>query len=131
MQTAALNAYAIDSWGTDFVKLDYGVSKLTSLITTNISNEVLFQYGRELNDEGQQPLSSYTKANLQGTGTSAGNYPEINLASQDVGFILGSPYYSYRKVLPTSVCGRSKTRCITTVATIPSSLARTCCTTQT
>ena len=99
VQTAALNAYAIDSWGTDFVKLDYGVAKLTSLITPNISNEILYQYGRELNNEGQQPLSSYTKNNLLGTGSSAGNYPEVNLAS-GIGFILGSPYYSYRKALP-------------------------------
>jgi hypothetical protein len=99
VQTAATNFYAIDTWGNDFVKLDYGVGKLTSLITSNISNEVLFQYGRELNDEGQQPFSSYTLNNLAGTGSSAGNYPQISLAS-GTGFTLGSPYYSYRKALP-------------------------------
>ena len=64
VQTQATNAYAIDSFGTDFVKLDYGVAKLTTLVSSTISNEVLYQYGRELNDEGQQPYSAYTKANL-------------------------------------------------------------------
>jgi hypothetical protein len=99
VQTAAANAYAIDSWGTDFVKLDYGVAKLTSLVKPTISNEILYQYGRELNDEGQQPFSAYTLTNLQGTGASAGNIPEVNM-NTGTGFILGSPYYSYRKALP-------------------------------
>ena len=48
VQTATSSDYARDTWGNDFVKLDYGVTKLTSLITSNISNEVLYQYGREL-----------------------------------------------------------------------------------
>jgi outer membrane receptor protein involved in Fe transport len=99
VQTATANAYAIDSWGTDFVKLDYGVAKLTSLITSSLSNEVLYQYSRELNDEGQQPLSAYTQNNLAGTGPSGANYTEVSLVS-GTGFILGSPYYSYRKALP-------------------------------
>ena len=49
VQTASTDYYARDTQGNDFVKLDYGVAKLTSLITTNISNELLYQYGRELN----------------------------------------------------------------------------------
>jgi hypothetical protein len=65
VQTQATNTYAIDSFGTDFVKLDYGLTKLDSQITTNISNEVRYQYSRELNDEGQQPFSAYTKQYLQ------------------------------------------------------------------
>ena len=97
VQTQATNNYAIDTFGTDFVKLDYGVAKLTSLLSSNISNELLYQYGRELNDEGQQPVSAYTQANLIGAG---GNVPEVALAASTTGFYLGSPYYSYRKALP-------------------------------
>jgi hypothetical protein len=42
--------------GNDFVKLDYGVAKLTSLISSNISNELLYQYSREeLDDDNQKP----------------------------------------------------------------------------
>lgn len=107
VQTQATNTYAIDTFGTDFVKLDYALTKLDSLITKNISNEVRYQYGRELNDEGQQPYSAYTRQYLQGTNgitnTAAGdftpNVPEVAL-NTSIGFYLGSPYYSYRKALP-------------------------------
>jgi hypothetical protein len=99
VQTQATNNYSIDTFGTDFVKLDYGVAKLTTSVNANINNELLYQYGRELNDEGQQPYSAFTKQYLQGTGSSAGNVPEVALATS-TGFYLGSPYYSYRKALP-------------------------------
>jgi outer membrane receptor protein involved in Fe transport len=96
VQTSSTADYALDTWGNDFVKLDYGVAKLTSLVTPDISNELLYQYGRELNDETQQPFSAYTNANLIGAG---GNVPEVELDTS-IGFNLGSPYYSYRKALP-------------------------------
>jgi hypothetical protein len=108
VQTQATNDYAADTFGTDFVKVDYGLAKLDSQITTNISNEVRYQFGRELDDEGQQPLTSFSKSYLQGFNgaTAAGgglspNVPEVSLDSPgSVGFFLGSPYYSYRKALP-------------------------------
>jgi hypothetical protein len=96
VQTSTTSDYAIDTWGTDFVKLDYGVAKLDTMITQSISNEVLYQYGRELNDEGLQPVSAYDKANLVGT---AGNIPEVALDTS-VAFNLGIPYYSYRTAYP-------------------------------
>ena len=100
VQTQATNTYAVDTFGMDFVKLDYGVAKLSSQLSSNISNELLYQFGRELNDELQQPYSAFTNTYLQGTGTSAGNVPEVSLAASTSGFYLGSPYYSYRKALP-------------------------------
>ena len=99
VQTQATNNYAVDTFGMDYVKLDYVVAKLTSQISPNIKNEALYQYGRELNDESQQPYSAFTNQYLQGTGTSAGNVPEVALATS-TGFYMGSPYYSYRKALP-------------------------------
>ena len=96
VQTNTTSDYAIDTWGTDFVKLDYGVAKLDSVITNSISNEVLYQYGRELEDEGLQPLSAYDKSNLVGTG---GNVPEVALDTS-IGFNLGIPYYSFRTAYP-------------------------------
>jgi Carboxypeptidase regulatory-like domain/TonB-dependent Receptor Plug Domain len=96
VQTTATDDYGIDTWGNDFVKLDYGVAKLTSLLSTSTSNELLYQYSRELDDESQQPYSAYTQANLVGTG---GNVPEVALDTSVFGTI-GSPYYSYRKALP-------------------------------
>jgi hypothetical protein len=95
VQTTAADQYARDSQGNDFVKLDYGVTKLTSLITNNISNELLFQYGRELNWEGQQTLTDYTKADIA-TST---NVPELE-AGYNYGFNAGSEYYSHRVAYP-------------------------------
>jgi hypothetical protein len=108
VQTQATNDYGIDTFGNDFVKLDYGLTKLDSQLTTNISNELRYQFGRELNDESQQPLSTYSKTYLEGNNgvTAAGgglspNVPEVSLDSPStVGMYLGSPYYSYRKALP-------------------------------
>jgi hypothetical protein len=95
VQTAPSDTYARDSQGNDFVKLDYGVTKLTSLITNNISNEVLFQYGRELDYETQQPFTDYTKSDLT---ASNGNVPYVTGFSY--AFNMGSPYYSWRVAYP-------------------------------
>ena len=100
VQTGTATDYARDTWGNDFVKLDYGVAKLTSLITANMSNEVLYQYSRELLPETQQPYTAYTKANLVGNGPSVNNsLPEVAMDTAE-GFNLGSPYYSYRLANP-------------------------------
>jgi outer membrane receptor protein involved in Fe transport len=96
VQTQGTNNYAIDTFGTDFVKLDYGVAKLDTLITNTIANEIRYQYGRELNDEGQQPASAYTKTNLI---NSTGFAPEIYLTTA-TGFMLGQPYYGFRFAYP-------------------------------
>lgn len=96
VQTSPTNTYGLDTWGNDFVKLDYGVMKLSTIVNSHISNELLYQYSRELNDETQQPFSAYTLNNLVGNG---GNIPEVALDTS-VGFYLGSPYYSYRLALP-------------------------------
>jgi hypothetical protein len=98
VQTQAAVSYAVDSFGTDFVKLDYGVGKLNSLITSHLTNELRYQYARELNDEGQQPFSAYTTNHLIGNGGMNATYASIATASG--GFNLGSPYYSYRVAYP-------------------------------
>ena len=95
VQTANPDMYAQDSQGNDFVKLDYGVTKLTNLITNNISNEVLFQYGRELDYETQQVLTPYTKADIS-TPT---NVPELE-AGFNYGINAGSEYYAHRVAYP-------------------------------
>ncbi len=95
VQTSAPDHYGRDTNGNDFVKLDYGVGKLTTLISSHISNEVLYQYGRELNDEGQQTFTPYTLADVD---NNSGNIPEVEEYEDGVDF--GSPYYSYRKAYP-------------------------------
>jgi hypothetical protein len=98
VQTSATAQYGLDTWGNDFVKLDYGVAKLSTLLNSHLSNELLYQYGRELNDETQQPFSAYTTANLFGNG--GANVPQVGVATSTSGFTIGSPYYSYRLALP-------------------------------
>jgi hypothetical protein len=95
VQTQASNNYGVDSFGNDFVKLDYGLAKLTSLVTSNISNELLYQYSRELDDESQQPYSPFTTNNLCANG----NCVEAEVATS-VYASIGSEYYAYRKALP-------------------------------
>ena len=100
VQTGNPVSYARDTAGNDFVKLDYGLSKLTSLITPTISNELLYQYGRELEAETQQPFTQYTLANMN---NKSGNIPEVVIGSSSstgYGFTAGSPYYSYRPANP-------------------------------
>jgi Carboxypeptidase regulatory-like domain/TonB-dependent Receptor Plug Domain len=98
VQTAAALQYAKDTIGNDFVKLDYGLTKLTTLVSSNISNEVLYQYGRELEDENQPTLTPYSKTDL----STGGNTPEVTIgnSSSGWGFAAGSPYYSYRVAYP-------------------------------
>jgi hypothetical protein len=95
VQTQASNNYGVDSFGNDYVKLDYGLAKLTSIITTRMSNELLYQYSRELDDESQQPFSPYTTQNLCANG----NCVEAEIAS-NIFASIGSEYYAYRKALP-------------------------------
>jgi hypothetical protein len=95
VQTTAADNYARDAQGNDYVKLDYGVTKLTALISNNISNELLYQFGRELNWEGQQELTDYTKANISG----GGNTPQLE-AGYNYGFNAGSMYYAHRTAYP-------------------------------
>lgn len=96
VQTSASDNYARDAQGNDFVKLDYGVAKLTSLISNNISNELLYQYSRELDYETQQPYTDYTNTNFL---SSTGNVPYV-AAGYNYGFMAGSPYYSHRAAYP-------------------------------
>ncbi len=99
VQTQTSNNYAIDTFGTDYVKLDYGLVKLDSMFTNSLSNELRVQYGHELDWEGQQPYSDFTKQSL----TNSTGIP-IQLAiqggSSNYGFTAGSPYYSFRTAYP-------------------------------
>ncbi len=96
VQTQAVVPYSRDAFGNDFVKLDYGLAKLESQLSTTLSNEIGYQYSRELDYETQQPYTAYTTSNLLGPN---GNVPYVNLATSS-GFNLGSPYYSYRTAYP-------------------------------
>lgn len=98
VQTQATNSYGLDGFGNDFVKLDYGLAKLDTLLTMSIANELRYQYGRELNDETAQPLSAYDAQFVTGTSYQ-GMPPTISLQSSN-GFLSGVEYYSFRQAYP-------------------------------
>ncbi len=98
MQTQATNTYGLDGFGNDYVKLDYGLAKLDTLLTASIANELRYQYGRELNDENAQPLSAYDAQFVNSTSYQ-GMPPTISLQSSN-GFISGIQYYSFRPAYP-------------------------------
>jgi len=97
VQTQAALSYARDAFGTDFVKLDYGVARLNTLVSSHVTNELRYQYARELNNEGQQPYTDYSKAHLMGTN---GVFTYASISTSAGGFNVGSPYYSYRISYP-------------------------------
>jgi outer membrane receptor protein involved in Fe transport len=97
VQTSGTAPYAVDAFGTDFVKLDYGLVELESLVG-RFSNELRYQYGRELNDEGRQTPSSYTNNFL--TPTNSGGVPVAVALYTTTGFTAGTPYYSFRTSYP-------------------------------
>jgi hypothetical protein len=98
VQTQATNTYAVDGFGNDYVKLDYGLAKLDTIITSNIANEVRYQYGREIDYENAQALSAYDAQFVNGTSFE-GMPPTISLQSTN-GFSSGIQYYSFRPAFP-------------------------------
>jgi outer membrane receptor protein involved in Fe transport len=97
VQTSSTAAYAVDAFGTDFVKLDYSLVELESL-WGRFSNELRYQYGRELNDEGRQTPSAYTNQFL--TPSNSGGVPVAVALYTTTGFMAGTPYYSFRTAYP-------------------------------
>ena len=96
VQTTTPDHYARDAQGNDFVKLDYGVTELTSMITSHISNQLLYQYSRELDYETQQTFTPYTLADLN---NNSGNIPQLE-AGYYYGINAGSMYYEHRPAYP-------------------------------
>ena len=96
VQTQANVFYGKEGFAQDFVKLDYTVAKLDSVINSRFTNEIRYQYGRELNDETALPNGSFVNQYL----TANGNTPQVNLNNGSQGFIAGQPYYAFRPALP-------------------------------
>ena len=97
VQTQQNVFYAKEGFATDFVKLDYGVARLVSTFGSNLTNELRYQYSRELNDEGSLPNNQFTNQLLT---NATGIAPQVNLNNGSQGFIAGQPYYAFRPALP-------------------------------
>jgi len=64
IQTQASNTFGIASFGNDYVRDTWGVAKLYSTLTSTLSNEARFQYGRDFEFEFAQPPTAYERANF-------------------------------------------------------------------
>ncbi len=93
IQTGAVVFRGVDSFGNDFVKEDWGIARLTSTISSHITNELRFQYGRDFEFENaQSPVSGEPVAQ---TGFS----PEIGVGGNG-GLTFGKPSFLDRRAFP-------------------------------
>lgn len=100
VQTQAAVTRGIASFGNDYVKDTWGVAKLDSSITPNITNEIRFQYGRDFEFEFSQPPSPYELANLVNAPTFTnplGFPPSVSITN---GFTFGVPNFLNRSQFP-------------------------------
>ncbi len=103
IQTQATNQNGIASFGDDFVKDTWGVAKLDSTLTSNIVNELRYQYGRDFEFEFTQKPTPYELATLVNTPTYTnplGLPPAISLNPNSFGFSFGVPTFLQRPAFP-------------------------------
>jgi hypothetical protein len=102
IQTSAVVFNGTNSFGNDYVDVTFGIAKLDTVITNNISNEVRYQYGRDFEFEYGQTPTPYEKANLM--GPTGGGYtnplgapPSVSITNA---FTFGTPTFLNRAALP-------------------------------
>jgi len=102
IQTAATVANGISSFGNDYVRVTFGIAKLDTVITNNLTNEVRYQYGRDFEFEYGQTPTAYEKTNLM--GPTGGGYtnplgapPSVSITNA---FSFGTPNFLNRAALP-------------------------------
>jgi hypothetical protein len=100
IQTASVVTRGIASFGNDFVKDTWGVAKLESAITSSLTNELRFQYGRDFEFEFSQPPTPYELANLVNAPSFTnplGLPPSVSITN---GFTFGVPNFLQRAFFP-------------------------------
>jgi outer membrane receptor protein involved in Fe transport len=93
IQSAPVVSRGVESFGNDYVKDDWGIARLTSAVSTNITNEFRYQYGRDFEFEnGQPPIASEPVSQL-------GFSPQISVGGVG-GFTFGMPNFLNRPSFP-------------------------------
>ncbi len=98
--TQATNTFGIASFGNDYVRDTWGVAKLYTSLTSSLSNEARFQYGRDFEFEFAQAPSQYELANLvnpTGYTNPLGLPPDVNFFFS---FDIGVPTFLQRPSFP-------------------------------
>jgi hypothetical protein len=100
IQTQGTNTFGIASFGNDYVKDTWGVGKLDTALTANLSNEVRYQYGRDFEFETPQTPTAYERNTLMKTPTFTnplGAPPQVSITN---GFTFGTPTFLTRPSFP-------------------------------
>jgi len=100
IQTQASNTFATNSFGNDYVKATWGVAKLYTSITSTLTNEARFQYGRDFEFEFPQAPTAYEQTKFvspAGYTNPLGLPPDINITN---GFDMGVPTFLTRPAFP-------------------------------
>ncbi|MGA8741450.1 MAG: TonB-dependent receptor [Terracidiphilus sp.] len=101
IQTSPAVAYAMSSFGNDYVRDNWIVGKLDSFLSNNWSNEARFMYGRDFEFEFNQTPTSYEQTNLINTPSGyvnpQGLPPNVYLSGF---FQFGTPQFLNRAALP-------------------------------
>jgi len=100
IQTQATNTNGRASFGDDFVKDTWGVAKLDSTLTSNIVNELRYQYGRDFEFEFSQKPTPYEISTFVNTPTYTnplGLPPSVSITN---GFTFGVPTFLQRPAFP-------------------------------
>jgi Carboxypeptidase regulatory-like domain/TonB dependent receptor len=102
IQTGATVTDGSSSFGNDYVRDTFAIAKLDSVLTSRISNEVRYQYGRDFEFEFAQPANGYEQHNLSTTAAGytspfAGIPPEVFITNA---FTFGTPTFLQRAALP-------------------------------
>jgi hypothetical protein len=105
VQTQASNFYGVSSFGNDFVKEDFGIFRLATVLNPSMVNSFLFQYGRDFEYEASQK-SSPNEQPLNQTLASDPLAPpappdtQIGYEFDATGFDIGRVYFLERRALP-------------------------------
>ena len=101
IQTSPAVAYGMSSFGNDYVRANWIVGKLDSFLTSNISNEARYMYGRDFEFEFNQTPTGYEQSNLvktpSGYANPLGLPPNVYLSGF---FQFGTPQFLNRAALP-------------------------------
>jgi len=93
IQTAPVVNRGIESFGNDYVKEDWGIARLSTNLSSSLTNELRYQYGRDFEFEnGQSPLAGEPVSSL-------GFSPQITINGVG-GWVFGMPNFLNRPQYP-------------------------------
>lgn len=97
--TSALN-YGVASFGNDYVKDTFAIGKLDTAITSTLSNEIRYQYGRDFEYETNQTPTAYENTLLDNPAGYTNPYqipPNVNISNA---FQFGTATFLNRPAYP-------------------------------